>query len=71
MADEDTNQATAGPVRMTAIATMMNDIKYKGQLIARTNKLESGIMNSGMAGFIVGLLFSLILVVPVLFIGGI
>jgi len=70
MADEDTNQA-AGPVRMTAITTMMNDIKYKGQIIARTNKLESGIMNSGMAGFIIGLLFSLILVVPVLFIGGI
>ena len=71
MADEDKNQATAGPVRMTAIATMMNDIKYKAQIIARTNKLESGIMNSGMAGFIVGLIFSLILVIPVLFIGGI
>ncbi len=68
MAD-DTNQA-AGPVRMTAIMAMMNDIKFKAQLIARTNKLESGIMGSGLVGFIVGLLFSLILVVPVLFLGG-
>ncbi len=67
--EDDTNQA--GPVRMAAITSMMTDIKYKAQIIARTNKLESGIMDSGMAGFILGLLFSLILVVPVLFLGGI
>ncbi len=63
MADE---QQKAGPVRMAAIDAMVNDIKYKGQILARTNKLESGVMDSGVIGFTIGLAFALILVVPVL-----
>jgi len=55
---------------MAAIEAMVSDMKYKGQILARTNKLESGIMNSGMIGFSIGLAFALVLVVPVVLLGG-
>ena len=55
---------------MAAIDTMVADMKYKGQILARTNKLESGIMGSGIIGFAIGLAFALILVVPVILMGG-
>lgn len=51
---------------MAAIDAMMGDMKYKGQILARTNKLESAIASAGMIGFAIGMAFSLILVVPVL-----
>ena len=63
MADDEKK---SGPVRMAAIEAMVSDIKYKGQILARTNKLESGIMNSGVIGFAIGLAIALLLVVPVL-----
>ena len=55
---------------MAAIEAMVSDMKYKGQILARTNKLESGIMGSGIVGFAIGLVFALILVVPVILLGG-
>ena len=63
MADEEQK---SGPVRMAAIEGMVYDIKYKGQILARTNKLESGIMDSGIVGFAIGLAVALLMVVPVL-----
>ena len=63
MADE---AKKSGPVRMAAIDAMMADMKFKGQVLARTNKLESGIMDSGIVGFTIGLVIALIMVVPVL-----
>lgn len=51
---------------MAAIDAMISDIKYKGQILARTNKFESAIMGSGVVGFTIGLAVALILVVPVL-----
>lgn len=51
---------------MAAIEGMVSDIKYKGQVLARTNKLESGIMDSGIVGFAIGLAVALLMVVPVL-----
>jgi len=69
MAEED-NQS-AGPIRMTAIANMMENISYKGQILARTNKVESGIMDSGIPGFMIGLFVSLILVIAPVFILGV
>lgn len=65
-------EESKGPaiVRMTAINGMMADIRYKAQIMARTNKLESGIIDSGLIGFAVGLALSLIFVlVPLLFVG--
>ena len=63
MADDEKK---SGPVRMAAIEAMVYDMKYKGQILARTNKLESGIMDSGIIGFAIGLAVALLMVVPVL-----
>ena len=48
---------------MVAIERMMIDIRYKAQIMARTNKLESGIIGSGVIGFAIGLVVMLVLVV--------
>ncbi len=51
---------------------MMSDITYKGQILARTNKLDSAISASGIMGFALGLIISIVLVmVPVMLFGGI
>jgi tetrahydromethanopterin S-methyltransferase subunit F len=63
MADDEKK---SGSVRMAAIEAMVSDIKYKGQILARTNKLESGVMDSGLIGFAIGLAVALLMVVPVL-----
>lgn len=66
MAEEVTQ---AGPVRMVAIQNMITSIQYKGQILARTNKLESGINASGLVGFAAGATVAMVLVlVPALFI---
>ena len=68
---EETTQA-AGPIRMTAINTMMDAIRYKAQILARTTKLESGIMGMGIVGFGIGLLVALLLIViPAMMLGAI
>ncbi|TAJ45828.1 tetrahydromethanopterin S-methyltransferase subunit F [Methanofollis fontis] len=61
MAEEE--KKTSGAIRMAAIDNIMADIKYKAQIMARTNKLESGIMDSGIPGFVAGAAIALILVV--------
>jgi len=54
-------------IRMSAINVMVESIRYKGQLIARANKYESSIMDSGIVGFTIGFLFALLIIVlPVL-----
>jgi tetrahydromethanopterin S-methyltransferase subunit F len=63
VADEEQK---SGPVRMAAIEGMVSNIRYKGQILARTNKLESGVMDSGLVGFAIGLAVALLMVVPVL-----
>ena len=56
---------------MNAIDKMTSEIKYKAQIIARTNKLESAIMGSGVLGFAAGLIIALVLVlIPVFAMGG-
>ncbi|MBP2133995.1 tetrahydromethanopterin S-methyltransferase subunit F [Methanomicrobium sp. W14] len=70
MSDEE----KSGPaiIRMAAIDDMIEDMRYKGQIMARTNKLESGIMGAGITGFAIGLILSLLLVlVPVFLMGGV
>ncbi len=57
---------------MTAINTMMDGIRYKAQILARTTKLESGIMGMGIVGFAVGLIVAMLLIViPALMLGAI
>ncbi|HOB18850.1 MAG TPA: tetrahydromethanopterin S-methyltransferase subunit F [Candidatus Methanoculleus thermohydrogenotrophicum] len=68
MTEEGTQ--TAGPIRMTAINKMMDSIRYKAQILARTNKLESGIMATGILGFAIGLIIVMLLIlVPVIALG--
>lgn len=58
---------SAGPVRMVAIDNMVENIRYKSQILARTNKIDSAVTSMGLVGFGLGLLTALILiVVPVL-----
>ena len=54
-------------IRMASIDKMVDDIRYKGQILARTHKVESAIMDSGLVGFGAGLVIALIMIlVPVL-----
>ena len=52
---------------MAQIEPLIEDIRYRGQLIARNQKLESGVGATGFLGFIIGLAVALLLsLVPVL-----
>jgi tetrahydromethanopterin S-methyltransferase subunit F len=58
----------AGPIRMVAIDRMVENMRYKAQIIARSNKFDSAMSEMGVVGFAVGLFVALILiVVPALF----
>jgi tetrahydromethanopterin S-methyltransferase subunit F len=52
----------AGPVRMVAIDNMVEGIRYKAQILARTNKLDSAVTANGAIGFMAGLLTALVLI---------
>ncbi len=57
---------------MTSINRMMDAIRYKAQILARTTKLESGIMGMGLLGFAVGLgVIMLCILIPALILGAI
>jgi tetrahydromethanopterin S-methyltransferase subunit F len=61
---------STGPVRMVAIENMVENIRYKSQILARTNKIDSAVSAMGVVGFTVGLLLALILiVVPAILVG--
>jgi tetrahydromethanopterin S-methyltransferase subunit F len=67
-----TDEKQPTTIRTAAIDGMMSDIKYKGQILARTNKPDSAISASGVMGFAIGLIIAVVLVlVPVLLLGGI
>ncbi|HJJ56271.1 MAG TPA: tetrahydromethanopterin S-methyltransferase subunit F [Methanocorpusculum sp.] len=58
-------------IRMIPINAMVNDIKYKVQILARTHKVESAIMDSGIVGFSVGVIIAFVMIiVPLLLIKG-
>ena len=59
-----------GPVRMVAIENMVENIRYKSQILARTNKIDSAVSASGVVGFMAGILCALILILlPVFLVG--
>ncbi|HNI42937.1 MAG: tetrahydromethanopterin S-methyltransferase subunit F [Methanoregulaceae archaeon] len=67
MAEEEAKVA-AGPIRMVAIDRMVENMRYKSQLIARSNKFDSAMSEMGIIGFAIGLVVSLVLiVVPAMF----
>ncbi|WP_048142511.1 tetrahydromethanopterin S-methyltransferase subunit F [Methanosarcina horonobensis] len=49
--------------QMGAIDGTVESIRYRAQLIARNQKLDSGVMSTGFIGFAAGFLFSLLMVV--------
>ena len=54
---------------MVAIDRMVESMRYKAQLIARSNKFDSAMSEMGVVGFAVGMIVALVLiVVPALFI---
>jgi tetrahydromethanopterin S-methyltransferase subunit F len=55
---------STGPVRMVAIDNMVENIRYKSQILARTNKIDSAVTATGLVGFVAGLLLALIMIVP-------
>jgi tetrahydromethanopterin S-methyltransferase subunit F len=60
---EEAKPASGGAIRMVAIDTMVENIRYKAQIIARSNKTDSAMMTSGLMGFLIGFSISLVLVV--------
>jgi tetrahydromethanopterin S-methyltransferase subunit F len=54
---------STGPVRMVAIENMVENIRYKSQILVRTNKIDSAVTASGLVGFMAGLLLALILII--------
>ncbi|TRZ88183.1 MAG: tetrahydromethanopterin S-methyltransferase subunit F [Methanosarcinales archaeon] len=55
---------------MATIESLVEDIRYRGQLIARNQKLESGVGATGVIGFMLGFLLVMLLVfVPLIFSG--
>lgn len=52
---------------MAAIENTVENIRYKAQILARTNKLDSAISGSGITGFFLGAAIAFVLIViPVL-----
>ena len=59
-----------GPVRMVAIENMVENVRYKSQILARTNKIDSAVSATGVIGFTAGLLCALIMILlPALLVG--
>ena len=54
---------STGPVRMVAIDNMVENIRYKSQILVRTNKIDSAVTASGLVGFVAGLLLALIMII--------
>ena len=49
--------------QMGAIDATVESIRYREQLIARNQKLDSGVAATGIIGFAAGFLFSLLMVI--------
>jgi len=48
---------------MVAIENVVENIRYKSQILARTNKIDSAVSATGVIGFVAGLFTALILIV--------
>ena len=49
--------------QMGAIDTTVESIRYRALLIARNQKLDSGVMATGIVGFALGFIFSLLMII--------
>ena len=55
---------------MAQIEPLVEDIRYRGQLIARNQKLESGVGATGVVGFILGFFIVMLMVLIPVFVQG-
>ncbi len=55
---------------MAQLETLVEDIRYRGQLIARNQKLESGVGATGFIGFIIGFVIVMATVLIPVFVKG-
>jgi tetrahydromethanopterin S-methyltransferase subunit F len=49
--------------RMGAIDARVDSIRYRAQLIARNQKLDSGVSATGAIGFAAGFIFAIVMVI--------
>ena len=48
---------------MVPIDNMVENVRYKSQILARTNKIDSAVSANGVIAFVAGLLIAVILIV--------
>ncbi len=57
---------------MPMIDAIVEDVRYKGQLLARETKLSSGVMSTVSIGFAIGFVLAVVMMLgPFAFMGGI
>ncbi|MDD3973916.1 MAG: tetrahydromethanopterin S-methyltransferase subunit F [Methanothrix soehngenii] len=57
---------------MPMIDAIAEDVRYKGQLLARETKLSSGVMSTVSLGFAIGFVLAIVMMLgPFAFMGGI
>jgi len=57
---------------MPIIDAIAEDVRYKGQLLARETKLSSGVMSTVSVGFAIGFVLAIVMMLgPFAFMGGI
>lgn len=64
MADEEYGKGVPKVINpnMGPIESAVEDIRYRAQLIARNQKLDSGVSATGVSGFLAGFVFALLMV---------
>ena len=57
---------------MPMIDAIVEDVRYKGQLLARETKLSSGVMSTVSLGFAIGFVLAILMMLgPFAYVGGI
>ena len=57
---------------MPMIDAIVEDVRYKGQLLARETKLSSGVLSTVSVGFAIGFVLAIVMMLgPFAFMGGI
>jgi tetrahydromethanopterin S-methyltransferase subunit F len=51
--------------QMVAVDATIESIRYRAQLIARNQKLDSGVMATGISGFAAGFIFTLLMIIVI------
>lgn len=64
MAEEQSGQGVPMVIEpsMGAIDAKIESVRYRAQLIARNQKLDSGVSATGVLGFAVGFIFAILMV---------